>query len=104
LAAQKLRIIGPYNPLFAADITKGILLHDKECQMPRVRDPSKWKRNLELANYLGVTKMTLWRWQHTEWLSFPQPSVINGIAYTNIDEVDAWMKARVVKRVQEQVA
>lgn len=72
--------------------------------MPNDSDRSKWLRNGGLAKYLGVTKMTLWRWQQQPQLNFPQPSMINGIAYTRIDEVEAWMKERVARRADHRAA
>ncbi|MHC2367449.1 putative DNA-binding transcriptional regulator AlpA [Bradyrhizobium diazoefficiens] len=66
--------------------------------MPNNSDP-QWLRNGGVAKYFGVTKMTLWRWQQNPQLNFPKPSLINGIAYTRIDEIEKWMKTRVVKRI-----
>ncbi|MEY9136337.1 excisionase family DNA binding protein [Bradyrhizobium diazoefficiens] len=68
------------------------------------REDSKYLRNAELAKYLNVTKMTLWRWQRDRALRFPQPSVIHGISYTDVEQIDQWMKARVVDRARSKVA
>jgi hypothetical protein len=57
---------------------------------------AKWLRNAALARYLGISKMALWKWQRNSDLSFPQPTVVNGISYTDMDQVHKWMKARVV--------
>jgi predicted DNA-binding transcriptional regulator AlpA len=75
-----------------------------ECLMPKERDRSRWLRDGELAEYLGVTKMTLWRWRRKPGLNFPQPSMINGVPYTDGEELDAWMKARVVSRLTNDAA
>jgi hypothetical protein len=48
--------------------------------------------------------MGLWKWQHAADLGFPQPSIVNGIAHTDLDEVDAWMKARVVDLTKQRIA
>jgi hypothetical protein len=40
----------------------------------------------------------LWRWQRDPKLNFPQPTVVNKYAYTDLNAVDAWMRARVVDR------
>jgi predicted DNA-binding transcriptional regulator AlpA len=72
--------------------------------MPKQKQPAKneaaiadqpdikrrWVRNGELAKYLGVGKMTLWRWQHND-ASFPKSRVRNGIAFTDLDKIDEWM-------------
>lgn len=72
--------------------------------MPNGSYHSDWLRNGGLAKYLGISKMTLWRWQHQSELNFPQPSMINGIAYTRIDEVEAWMKAHIARRTAHRAA
>jgi predicted DNA-binding transcriptional regulator AlpA len=54
----------------------------------------RWVRNVELAKYLGVSKMTLWRFQQDP--SFPSPSVRNGIAFNDLNKIDEWMEQAVV--------
>jgi predicted DNA-binding transcriptional regulator AlpA len=61
----------------------------------------RWSRNSQLAEYLNVSDMTIWRWQRDRSLNFPQPSIINGLPYTSLDEIDSWMKARIVSRVEQ---
>ena len=68
--------------------------------MSKQRETKRWARNGQLAEYLNVTKMTIWRWQRDPDLAFPQPAVINAINYTDLDQVDEWMKARVVNRIE----
>jgi predicted DNA-binding transcriptional regulator AlpA len=53
----------------------------------------RWVRNGELANYLGVSKMTLWRFKNCADFKFPKASVINNIEFNDLDKVDAWMEA-----------
>jgi predicted DNA-binding transcriptional regulator AlpA len=63
-------------------------------------EPKRWLRNGELAKYLGVSKMTLWRWKHDpdhKDLKFPPAAEINDIEFNDLDKVDAWMEARVAK-------
>jgi hypothetical protein len=63
-------------------------------------EPKRWLRNGELAKYLSVSKMTLWRWKHHpdhKDLDFPPASEINGIEFNDLDKVDAWMEAHVEK-------
>jgi len=53
----------------------------------------RWVRNGELAKYLGVSKMTLWRFKNEKSFQFPPASVINNIEFNDLDKVDAWMEA-----------
>ena len=69
----------------------------------RPGDP-RFVRNKELAAYLGTTVMSVWRWRHKPELNFPKPAVINKIEYTDLDEIDAWMRSRVVDRTNKEVA
>jgi predicted DNA-binding transcriptional regulator AlpA len=68
------------------------------------QDRQRWVRNSELAAYLGVTVMTVWRWQRNRALGFPQPAPINGKPRTDIDEVNSWMRSHVVSRLSETAA
>jgi predicted DNA-binding transcriptional regulator AlpA len=57
------------------------------------QDPQRrWVRNGELARYLGVGKMTLWRWQRED-DSFPKAKVRNGIPFYDLTKIDEWMDA-----------
>jgi len=62
-------------------------------QPPRRR----WVRNFELASYLGVSKMTVWRLKNNPAHDFPPASRINNIEFNDLDKVDKWMEARVAK-------
>jgi excisionase family DNA binding protein len=57
-----------------------------------LRVKRRWLRNGELAKYLGISKMTLWRFKHDKSLKFPKASVKNGIEFNDVDKVDAWME------------
>jgi predicted site-specific integrase-resolvase len=61
----------------------------------------RWVRNKRLAEYLDVTEMTIWRWKRDGRLKFPLSSVINGIEYNDLDQIDEWLKARATSRVVE---
>jgi len=54
-------------------------------------------RNGELAKYLGISKMYVWRLKndpgHKNY-NFPKASKINGIEFNDVDKIDAWMEAR----------
>jgi hypothetical protein len=64
--------------------------------LPESRGPQRrWVRNGELAKYLGVSKMTIWRFKHVPGFDFPPAAVINNIEFNDLDKVDAWMEARV---------
>jgi predicted DNA-binding transcriptional regulator AlpA len=49
---------------------------------------SGWLGGAQTAAYLGVTTMTIWRWE----LDFPAPTIIRGRKYWSRDDIDAWMR------------
>jgi hypothetical protein len=53
-------------------------------------------RNGELAKYLGVSKMYVWRLKNQPGHNFPPAAVINNVEFNDLDAVDAWMEARVL--------
>jgi hypothetical protein len=58
----------------------------------------RWMRNTQLAAYLGVSKMYLWRLKHgpdAAALNFPKAAMINGIEFNDVGLVDAWFEARI---------
>jgi hypothetical protein len=59
---------------------------------PKTDPQRRWVRNGELCRYLGVGKMTLWRWQRED-PSFPKAIVRNGIPFNDLNKVDEWMEA-----------
>lgn len=52
------------------------------------------------AAYIGVTTMSLWRWNHSSALNFPKPAVINEIPYFDLDAIDEWMRSRVTAKIK----
>jgi hypothetical protein len=56
----------------------------------------RWARNKQLADYAGVTVMTLWRWKRMP--DFPPSSVLNSIEYNDLDAFDAWMATYIARR------
>jgi predicted DNA-binding transcriptional regulator AlpA len=62
----------------------------------KAESEAKWLRNAALARYLGISRMALWQWQRDPDMGFPQPTRINEISYTDMNEIDAWMRSRVV--------
>jgi hypothetical protein len=59
-------------------------------------EQANWLRNSQLADYLNVSAMCIWRWQRDPAMGFPQPSVVNGLKYTDAKAIDEWMKSRVI--------
>jgi predicted DNA-binding transcriptional regulator AlpA len=53
---------------------------------------SEWLGGTRTAAYLGVTAMTIWRWERDPKLAFPAASVIHGRKYWNRNDIDAWMR------------
>lgn len=53
---------------------------------------SEWLGGARIAAYLGVTAMTIWRWERDFKLAFPTASVIHGRKYWNRNDIDAWMR------------
>ena len=77
---------------------------DKAERKRHRRPLGRYARNKETAEYLGISEMTLWRWRRDPKLKFPLPSVINGVERNNLDEVDQWMKAKAVSRIEKSRA
>jgi predicted DNA-binding transcriptional regulator AlpA len=55
---------------------------------------SEWLGGAQLAALLGVTTMTLWRWQRDHDLEFPEPAIIRDRKYWRRDDVHKWMLRR----------
>jgi len=53
---------------------------------------SEWLGGARTAAYLGVTAMTIWRWERDPKLAFPTASVIHGRKYWNRNDIDMWMR------------
>ena len=50
---------------------------------------SEWLGGARVAAYLGVTAMTIWRWERDPKLAFPAATVIHGRKYWSRDDIDA---------------
>jgi predicted DNA-binding transcriptional regulator AlpA len=59
--------------------------------MPNTNTESRWLPRVRLAETLGVTTMTIHRWERNPKLNFPKPSVINSRKFWQRDEILAWM-------------
>jgi predicted DNA-binding transcriptional regulator AlpA len=72
--------------------------------MSKVLSPSREAGHQRFANvkdvakYLGVTPMCLWRWRRNPELGFPQATEIGRTPRYDLNEIDQWMKQRVVDR------
>ena len=53
---------------------------------------AEWLGGAQLAALLGVTTMTIWRWERDSKLNFPQPTVIRDRKYWSRDDINAWMR------------
>jgi predicted DNA-binding transcriptional regulator AlpA len=58
---------------------------------------SEWLGGARTAAYLGVTAMTIWRWERDPKLAFPAASVIHGRKYWNRTDIDAWMRRMAIR-------
>lgn len=68
---------------------------------PEITGKRRYERNKGLANYIGVSTMSIHRWKRDPDLNTPPSSVVNGIEYNDLDDWDAWLKARAVSHVQK---
>lgn len=53
-------------------------------------------RNANTARYLCVSPMSLWRWKNDPDLKFPNPHVINGVEWNDLDKIDDWLMDHIV--------
>jgi predicted DNA-binding transcriptional regulator AlpA len=53
-------------------------------------------------SYLGVTAMTIWRWERDPKLAFPAATVIHGRKYWSRDDIDAWMRRQATRKATRQ--
>ena len=62
---------------------------------------SDWLGGAQLAAMLGVTTMTIWRWERDQKLHFPQPTVIRDRKYWSRDDINNWMRAQAVGKANK---
>jgi predicted DNA-binding transcriptional regulator AlpA len=75
--------------------------------MKELKPGQRWANDKQTAAYIGVTTVCIWNWEKDESLGFPAVVRIGRKKLRNLDEVDAWLRARTVRRVvrvTEQVA
>ena len=64
---------------------------------------SEWLGGARTAMYLGVTAMTIWRWERDPKLAFPTASVIHGRKYWNRNDIDMWMRGMAISKASAKV-
>jgi len=57
------------------------------------KNETEWLGGPQAAAYLGVTTMTIWRWERDTNLAFPASTVIRGRKYWSRDDIDSWMRS-----------
>jgi predicted DNA-binding transcriptional regulator AlpA len=75
--------------------------------MKELKAGQRWANDKQTAAYAGVTTVCIWNWDKDESLGFPPAVRIGRKKLRNLDEVDAWLRARTVRRVvrvSEEVA
>lgn len=55
---------------------------------------TKYLNATQLCERLGVTKVTLHRWQNNPDVGLPTPARINGIRFYPVSEIDAWIESK----------
>ncbi len=75
--------------------------------MALLEDDAEWIGTDKLAAMLSITPMTIWRWSMDPEIGFPRPVVLNPNRKRQLkrwrkSEVEAWLLARVVQRVEKK--
>ena len=55
-------------------------------------DEAEWFGGTQLAKFLNVTSMTIWRWERDPKLGFPAPRIIRDRKYWSRADIDEWMR------------
>jgi predicted DNA-binding transcriptional regulator AlpA len=56
------------------------------------KNESEWMCGAQLAAMLGISAMSLWRWERDTKLNFPRPTVIRDRKYWSRAAVNKWMR------------
>jgi predicted DNA-binding transcriptional regulator AlpA len=70
--------------------------------MTKTATSSGWLSCTKVAEFLGVSTMTIFRWQRDDKLDFPQPRVINTRKYWNRDAVETWMRRTATNKANKR--
>ena len=57
----------------------------------------------KLKTRYGVTEMSIWRWERDPLVGFPDPIIINGKKFYDLDELEAWEDRRRARSPQAGV-
>ena len=71
------------------------------------KNESEWLGGAQLAAMLGVSSMTIWRWERDPDLKFPPPAIIRDRKYWSRAAVNKWMRDTAVntaRRTREPAA
>lgn len=52
---------------------------------------NKFYSATDLCTLLGITKQTLWRWEHDERVNLPKPARIRGQRFFPVDEIEQFI-------------
>jgi predicted DNA-binding transcriptional regulator AlpA len=61
-------------------------------QQPFIDPARSWLRSAELAQFLNVSRMTVWRFRNDPALGFPKPAHIGGIVFFERAAIEAWLR------------
>lgn len=70
--------------------------------MTKTASSSGWLSGTRVAEFLGVSTMTIFRWQRNEQLNFPKPTIINTRKYWSRDAVETWMRKTATNKANKQ--
>lgn len=57
-----------------------------------IKGPRRWaKGDSRVAKYLGVSVMSISRWDRKPEMKFPAPVIVNKMKFRDLDEIDAWV-------------
>jgi predicted DNA-binding transcriptional regulator AlpA len=61
---------------------------------------SEWLGGAQLRRMLGITGMTLWRWEKDPELNFPRPTIIRERKYWSRAAINEWMRNAAVSKAR----
>jgi transcriptional regulator with XRE-family HTH domain len=69
------------------------------CRKKKAAIAARYLTNKALAEYAGVSAMTLWRWKRNPALNFPLAALIGEIEHNDRLAFDRWMKKRPTRQL-----
>jgi hypothetical protein len=70
--------------------------------MKGIQPGQKWGNDRQVARHCGITIPTLITWDNDPTLNFPPATWVGRKKFRNLEEVDAWLRARTVRRVRRE--